>query len=104
MSGFSIDDVRDTFATDISTFLNKVEELGKRLLATPQLQPLEATAPRFASVADCFHTVYGTSSLVDAKSLSETAKRLELLSEAGESALSRIEQERQRAQRSSMRA
>ena len=37
MSGFSIDDVRETFTTDITNFLGRIEEAARALLASPSL-------------------------------------------------------------------
>src|SRR5258705_1774013 len=96
MSGFSIDDVRDTFASDMSTLLGKVETLGHQLMeGGPSVS--DDALKGLASLGDCFHTAYGTSILVGAKSLAGTADKLEELAASGALALRRIEEEREKA-------
>src|SRR5690606_34863273 len=91
MAGFSIDEVRETFEADISSFLSKIEAAGNALLACGALAPVPAPdSQSFRLLGDLFHTLYGTSMLVGARSLAETAGRLEQLSESGAALLSRI--------------
>jgi chemosensory pili system protein ChpA (sensor histidine kinase/response regulator) len=98
MASFSIDDVRDTFQADISIFIGKIETLGRALLGQPPpLSPATAEIQTLESLADCLHTIYGTSTLVGAKSLGDTAQQLERLAEAGHTALRRLEEERAKA-------
>jgi chemosensory pili system protein ChpA (sensor histidine kinase/response regulator) len=98
MASFSIDDVRDTFQADISIFIGKIETVGRALLGQPPSpSPVAAEIQTLESLADCLHTIYGTSTLVGAKSLGGTAQQLERLAEAGHTALRRLEEERARA-------
>jgi chemosensory pili system protein ChpA (sensor histidine kinase/response regulator) len=97
MSGFSIDDVRDSFTADIKSFLGQIEGASRTLLGSPALAEPADGAASFRSLGDCFHTVYGTSTLVGAKSLSDTAKRLERLAELADAALEKSAAERARA-------
>lgn len=91
MAGFSIDEVRETFEADISSFLTRIEAAGNALLACNALAPLAPSDTQgFGLLGDLFHTLYGTSMLVGARSLAETAGRLERLSEAGAATLLRI--------------
>ena len=73
MSGFSIDDVRDTFTTDITNFLGRIEEAARALLASPALEATSlrdiSGTPLFEKVGDFAHAITGTSSLVSANSL-----------------------------------
>ena len=39
MAAFSIDDVRETFTTDVTNFLGKIEDSARQLLETPGLTP-----------------------------------------------------------------
>src|SRR4051795_898901 len=90
MSSFSIDDVRDTFGADIQAILGRVETLGRSLLvAAPSGDPAPGgpAGASFEPVGDCFHTIYGTTMLVGAKSLAGTASRLEQLTITGQEAL-----------------
>lgn len=87
MSGFSIDDVRETFTADITNFLGRIEEAARALLASPAL---EANSLRdiggtflFEKVGDFAHAITGTSSLVSANSLAESARMIEHLGGKG---------------------
>jgi chemosensory pili system protein ChpA (sensor histidine kinase/response regulator) len=96
MAGFSIDEVRETFEADISSFLSKIEAAGNALLACSALAPLPAPESLgFSLLGDLFHTLYGTSMLVGARSLADTAGRLERLSESGAATLQRIVSQQQ---------
>ena len=96
MAGFSIDEVRETFEADISSFLTRIEAAGNALLACNALAPLPPSDSQgFALLGDLFHTLYGTSMLVGARSLAETAGRLERLSESGAATLLRIANQQQ---------
>jgi len=91
MAGFTIDEVRETFEADISSFLAKIEAAGNSLLASNALAPVPLPdSQSFRLLGDLFHTLYGTSMLVGARSLAETAGRLEQLSESGAALLQRI--------------
>lgn len=78
MEGFSIDDVRDTIGTDMIRLITRIEqatsgaELG---------QTLEASA--FHAIGDAAHSIYGTSALVGAQSIAETAGSIQKLAELG---------------------
>lgn len=87
MSGFSIDDVRETFTADITNFLGRIEEAARALLASPALESTSLrdinNTPLFEKVGDFAHAITGTSSLVSANSLAESARMLEHLAGKG---------------------
>ncbi len=94
MSSFSIDDVRGSFTTDVSSFLERIHGRAQAALAMPVLGPETlAEEPRacFTAVADLGHAIYGTTSLVGVESLRESARALEELAHAGKLALERLQ-------------
>lgn len=103
MSGFSIDDVRETFTTDITNFLGRIEEAARALLASPSLDQTSLKdingAPLFEKVGDFAHAVSGTSSLVQANSLAESARMLEHLAGKGLEEVRAIEAHAKEARR-----
>src|SRR5438045_1629596 len=102
MSAFSIDDVRETFTTDVTNFLGKIEDSARQLLAAPGLaSPVVALPdgrPIFEAIADFGHAVGGTTALVGADSLTDSAHTLEDLARGGQAALLELERCAARAQ------
>lgn len=88
MTGFTIDDVRETMGPDITSRLAHIELTARAVLLSPPLaRSIEngSPPPRFRAIADASHAIFGTSSLVHADSLSSTAQVLERLAEQAES-------------------
>jgi chemosensory pili system protein ChpA (sensor histidine kinase/response regulator) len=101
MAGFSIDDVRETFNTDVSSLLTRIEEgaqllLGPTGLVEPSLR-LPDGRPIFEALADVGHAIGGTTSLVGVESLTESARALEELARGGQEMLVQIEEGMARA-------
>jgi chemosensory pili system protein ChpA (sensor histidine kinase/response regulator) len=97
MSRFSIDDVRETFTSDLSHYLGRLEATAKLLLAA---RPLTADQfpvltdegrPIFESIGNDAHAVLGTAGLVGADSLASTSRRLEELAIDGNQILRQME-------------
>ncbi len=103
MSGFSIDDVRETFTADITNFLGRIEEASRALLASPALEQTSlkdiSGTPLFEKVGDFAHAISGTSSLVQAGSLAESARMLEHLAGKGLEEVRAIEAHAKEARR-----
>ena len=86
MPTFPIDDVRETFTTDVSSLLGRVEDERAVLLGLPlaggRSRGGEASRDRGAAAFQLSpslgHAIGGTSSLVGADSLAESAQALEL--------------------------
>ena len=94
MSSFSIDDVRDSFKADVGLFLTRIEGGAQATLASPALQPAvvgSELGPAFATLADLGHAIFGTSALVGAESLHESARAIEELARAGSDAVAEME-------------
>src|SRR5574339_565630 len=96
MDRFSIDDVRESFAADLAAKIRRVHEAGQALLASPNLatpvahDPVDRI-PGFDSVSLACHALFGTSALVSARSMAESARLLEILARVGKDALEGIE-------------
>jgi chemosensory pili system protein ChpA (sensor histidine kinase/response regulator) len=94
MPTFSIDDVRETFTADVSSFLVRIEQSARLLLGTPALArgPQEAAEPQqegrtvFEAIGEFGHAIVGTTSLVGADSLTDSARALEGLALRGHQA------------------
>ncbi|MFO0744405.1 MAG: Hpt domain-containing protein [Myxococcota bacterium] len=100
MAGFSIDDVRESFTKDISSFIAQIDEATKALVATKALDVSELCAgagKRLDKVADAGHSIAGTSSLVGVGSIANTARLIEELVAKGQSALATIAAQAARA-------
>lgn len=101
MASFSIDDVRETFTSDMTQFVLQIEGAGSTLLAAQALTssvPLNAqSVPLFESIGNSSHGIAGSSSLVNARSLVTLSRLLERVSRSGQSALQVAEQEVARA-------
>src|SRR5262245_21673380 len=98
MDRFSIDDVRDSFAADMAAKIRRVHEAGQALLASPSLGLPVAAGPvdhvsGFEAVSQACHAIFGTSALVEARSLAESARLLEILTTVGQNALLEIEKQ-----------
>ncbi len=102
MAGFSIDDVRDSFAEDMTHNLAKIDKAsqaiasGKGLDVASQLKKSEA---HLQAMSEASHTIAGTASLVGATSLANTSRLLEELVAKGQLALHEIELQAARAKR-----
>src|SRR5262245_15898612 len=100
MSSFTIDDVRESFTADVSLFLTRIQRAAQGALEAPALKS-ELLAgegrPAFQSLADLAHAIYGTSALVGAGSLRDSARVLEELAAAGVDAVRQIEEAAARA-------
>jgi chemosensory pili system protein ChpA (sensor histidine kinase/response regulator) len=98
MDRFSIDDVRDSFAADMAAKIRRVQEAGHALLLAPSLQvpaaidPVDGI-PGFEAVSQACHAIFGTSALVDARSLAESARLLEILTSVGKGTLAELEKQ-----------
>lgn len=94
MPTFSIDDVRETFTNDVTSFLGKIEDGARLLLESPALSgrpedPSELHVdgrPLFEAISEFGHAVVGTTSLVGADSLTDSARVLEDLALRGHEA------------------
>src|SRR4051812_44871066 len=85
MSSFSIDDVRETFTADMTNLIGNIEKASAELCRSPLLDG-DASAvapPLFDVLTESSHSIAGTSGLVAATSLYESARHLEALSENG---------------------
>jgi len=94
MPTFSIDDVRETFTHDVSSFLEKIEDGARLVLQSPVLagpaddpsEPQVGGRPLFEAISEFGHAVVGTTSLVGADSLTDSARVLEDLALRGHEA------------------
>jgi chemosensory pili system protein ChpA (sensor histidine kinase/response regulator) len=95
MDKFSIDDVRDSFAADISGQIAKLATAGRQLAESAELswRPADIGQPQFESMSRAAHTIYGTSSLVETKSLYESARLLHIASALGVECMREIERQ-----------
>jgi chemosensory pili system protein ChpA (sensor histidine kinase/response regulator) len=93
MDKFSLDDVRDSFSSDMTEQVRAIAASAKALAETSGLEwrPEERGEPEFAAIRRACHTIYGTSSLVDVKSLYESARLLQIAASLGEECLRTIE-------------
>ena len=96
MDHFSLDNVRDSFAADVAAQIRRVHEAGQALLgsdslATPvAIDPVDKI-PGFDAISHACHAIFGTSALVSARSMAESARLLEILTTVGKDALAEIE-------------
>jgi len=97
MSSFSIDDVRDSFTADVSQFLTRIQREAQAALGARALEPSGSDRPGFAMLGDLGHAIYGTSGLVGASSLHESARALEDLARLGEAEVAKIEEAQAKA-------
>jgi chemosensory pili system protein ChpA (sensor histidine kinase/response regulator) len=91
---FSIDDVRETFTADASGLIARLQLAAETLLASPKLgdQKIEYTGRcPFDASADLAHALTGTTSLVGAQSLVDSARLLEQTARAGQESLRQME-------------
>jgi chemosensory pili system protein ChpA (sensor histidine kinase/response regulator) len=92
MSGFSIDDVRDTLNRDVGSLLGEVERAAGEIASACADGAAGGLEERFVQIEHGGHAIYGSTSLVGAGSLSSSARLLEELSQRGAEAL-RLSQE-----------
>jgi chemosensory pili system protein ChpA (sensor histidine kinase/response regulator) len=92
MPTFSIDDVRETFTNDVSSFIGRIEEGARVLLEAPvfslgkEAEPQVEGRPLFESISEMGHAIVGTTALVGADSLTDSARALEDLALRGHEA------------------
>jgi chemosensory pili system protein ChpA (sensor histidine kinase/response regulator) len=93
MDKFSLDDVRDSFSADIAAQIRALGTNARALSESAALEwrPEEEGQPQFGGIARACHTIYGTCSLVDVKSLYESARLLHIVGNLGEECLRTIE-------------
>jgi chemosensory pili system protein ChpA (sensor histidine kinase/response regulator) len=98
-TGFSIDDVRDTLTADVTRFLSRIETAARELCERPDLgvDTVPRAVPMFQDIGDHGHAIHGTTSLVDASSLSSSAELLERLALLGRDDLARAARHLERA-------
>ena len=97
MERFNIDDVRDTFRSDLVPFLDRIEEAAEALLKALGSKPRGRKHDAlFDEVAECAHSIHGSSSLVNAYSLAHTSHLIEALSRAARVAESKGDNEQLR--------
>ena len=92
--GFSIDDVRETFTADAGSLIARLQTAAEALLGSPRLseQPVEYSGRSpFETVAELGHALAGTTALVGAQSLADSARLLEETARAGQEALRQME-------------
>ncbi|HWO13063.1 MAG TPA: Hpt domain-containing protein, partial [Polyangiaceae bacterium] len=94
---FAIEDARDSLERDIGGAASLIGTRASSLLSAVDAQSEPRAA--FSDMADAFHLVYGTTMLVGAASIADTATLLETLCRQGQAALDRVELERKNAQR-----
>src|SRR4051812_43821610 len=89
MAGFSIDDVRGTFSTDIGRQIAHIDNASNGLLGNPLfVTTLDQGLTELLRVTgDSAHAIIGTSSLVGVESLRSTAELIEQLAVEGKGAL-----------------
>jgi chemosensory pili system protein ChpA (sensor histidine kinase/response regulator) len=92
MGSFSIDDVRETFGPDIGLQIANLESALSELASLPALReaPPTDSLALFQRIADAGHTIAGTSGLVSADSIHESALLLESLAEGARAAMSGV--------------
>src|SRR5262245_24563453 len=95
MDKFSIDDVRDSFTADISAQIAKLAAAGRALAESAELawKPDDVGKPQFEAMSRAAHTIYGTCSLVDTKSLYESARLLHIAAALGVERMREIERQ-----------
>jgi chemosensory pili system protein ChpA (sensor histidine kinase/response regulator) len=98
MDRFSIDDVRESFAADMGAKIARIANAGAALvasgsLAVPAAPDPEEGIPGFDAVSHALHAIFGTSALVSARSMAESARLLEILADEGRASLAEIERQ-----------
>src|SRR5688572_17332208 len=93
MDHFSLDDVRDSFSADIRAQIRSLAAGARSLTESPALdwRPETDGHPQFATIGRACHTIYGTSSLVQVKSLYESARLLHIAGNLGEECMRTID-------------
>src|SRR5262245_50698014 len=107
MSGFTIDDVRQSFQTDLQRRLGEIDAEAAALLGAPWVAPgalfaADGRSP-FDGMGAAGHAIAGTASLVAAESLASSARALEELALRGRDALEQAEQRLTQARTASLR-
>lgn len=81
MEKFSLDDVRDSFESDVRAIVSEIGRAGRALSGSPFLKVGPEPLPderELQALGRACHTLYGTSSLVSVKSLYETARLIQI--------------------------
>jgi chemosensory pili system protein ChpA (sensor histidine kinase/response regulator) len=93
MDKFSLDDVRESFSSDIAAQIRSLAGAARQLDESTGLawRPEKDGHPEFGTIARACHTIYGTCSLVDVKSLYESARLLHIVGNLGEECMRTIE-------------
>ena len=93
MDKFSLDDVKDSFSSDMSAQIRSLAGAARRLDESAGLtwRPENDGHPEFGTIARACHTIYGTCSLVQVKSLYESARLLHIVGNLGEECMRTIE-------------
>jgi chemosensory pili system protein ChpA (sensor histidine kinase/response regulator) len=92
--GFSIDDVRETFTADAGSLIARLQTAAEALLGSPRLheQRVEYSGRSpFEAMVDLGHALRGTTALVGAQSLTDTARLLEETARMGQESLRQME-------------
>ena len=90
-SGFTIDDVRETLTRDVTRSLGRIERAAREILdeRTLAVDGEPASLLHLVTIAEQSHAIYGTSRLVSAHSLADSASRMEALAHRGRDQLGR---------------
>jgi HPt (histidine-containing phosphotransfer) domain-containing protein len=95
MAGFTLEEVRETYSTDMADFVTSINDASGALLSA---QALSLGIPRgengnslFEAIANCGHAIYGSSSLIDVQSMMQVARALEDMASRGHEALLQLE-------------
>ncbi len=95
MAGFSLDEVRETYAADMTSFVGAIDTAAQALLSA---QALSLGVPRanngnslFEALASYGHAIYGSSSLIGLQSMMSVSHALEDMASRGHEALAQLE-------------
>src|SRR5688500_1542415 len=93
MDKFSLDDVRDSFSADIGAQIRALGGNARVLAESPALEwrPEADGAVQFHGISRACHTIYGTCSLLQVKSLYESARLLHIVGNLGEECMRTID-------------
>lgn len=99
---FSIDDVRETFNTDMLALLNRIDGAAAEFLRLPMARPepsVRGPKSLLEEIEAAAHAIAGTSGLVAAESLARTSKLFESLAAQGALELRQADQKIARVRR-----
>src|SRR5262249_38943644 len=90
-TGFTIDDVRESLARDVTRARGRIEHAAREVLDDRALaidgEPV--SLPQLVAIGDQSHAILGTSRLVAARSLADSSARMEALAHHGREHLRR---------------